>query len=172
MNPSQDRRKDGFKGHRNVCWRRFAFEDFLVKIYFVAQISGKKCERFANDNQYRRGPSNDCYVPFPRLDQGASRSWYQARRNCWHFGGDLAPSRAVLNITSSSWPGYGNFCVGLQRDEYLWDNTRGTYVLSSFRLVFRVTATCWLYFLMNENILLPHNIWHRYEQKHIIIGKR
>jgi len=140
---------DGFKGqgHRNVCWRRIAVEG-LVKVHFVAQILGKeKCVRFANDSRFRQGPSNDCYVAFPRRSQGAPRSWYDARRNCWYFGGDLAPSRAVLNITSSSWPGRGNdnFFVGLQRDEYVWDNNRGT-CYRHFNSLFRVTATCWLYF--------------------------
>jgi len=70
----------------------------------------------------------DCYVPFPlQHTSGSTLSWYQARRTCWHFGGDLAPSRAVLNLTSSSWPETGNrqFSIGLFRDEYVWHDTKG-----------------------------------------------
>jgi len=155
---------DGFKGqgHRNVCWRRIAVED-LVKIHFVAQILGKKCMRFENDSRYRQGPSNDCYVAFPRLNQGASRTWYHARRNCWYFGGDLAPSRAVLNIASLSWPGKGNFSIGLQRDEYVWDNTGGT-CYRHFNSFFRVAATCWLLFLQAavQSFLKHEMSWNKY----------
>ena len=96
------------------------------KWHYVRIFSDDKCHKFVNDSRYREGLDGDCYVPFPRANTaGSVMSWYQARRTCWHFGGDLAPSRAVLNLTSSTWPGNGQFSVGLLRDEYVWHDTQG-----------------------------------------------
>jgi len=95
------------------------------------QIVDKICDKFVNGSQYREGFNNDCYVAFPRINRGAAASWYQARRICLVFGGDLARSRAVLNLTSSSWPGPGNYSVGLQRDVYVWIDNEGISINKS-----------------------------------------
>ena len=106
-------------------------------------VSGRKCNKFANDSHYRRGPNSDCYVTFPRFNTGAVYTWYQARSNCWRLGGDLASSRDVLNVrrnSSSPWlQQYGNYSVGLQRDEYVWVDTGGTVI--STRVTFSVLST-------------------------------
>ena len=99
---------------------------------------GSTCKTYANDSHYRAAARDDCYVAFPLLNRGAHLTWYQARRNCWRLGGDLARSKAVLSLTSSSWPGPGNFSVGLHRDEYVWidGGTVHTASSTSLRMVF------------------------------------
>ena len=96
------------------------------------QILDEECVKFVNDSRYHEGLHHDCYVSFPRPTTGATLSWYQARRNCLHFGGDLAPSRAVLNFTSEKW--YGNFALGLFRNEYVWNDTGGNVISIHFSL--------------------------------------
>ena len=104
-------------------------------------ILDEHCRKFVNDSRYREGLDDDCYVPFPRHNTaGSLLSWYQARRNCLHFGGDLARSRDVLNVTSSNWPGNGKFSVGLLRDEYVWNDTGGT-VQCYFSCCFSVSVS-------------------------------
>ena len=111
-------------------WRTYEYIALLFRCY--VRFSGDKCDKFANDSRYREGPNGDCYVAFPRINTRAVLSWYSARKACLRYGGDLARSRAVIDVTSSSWLGHENYSVGLQKNEYVWADSGGTSINLSF----------------------------------------
>jgi len=62
-------------------------------------------------------------------------SRYQARSNCFRYGGDLAKSSAVLNVTTSTWPGKDKFLVGLKKDNYIWSDTGGMFFFDFLAII-------------------------------------